>query len=150
MFSFLKLFRKDTGVCFPDRRSAENAAGFGFSMHLPYELSKRYTPAYTVLDGNIIEIRYHSDDGDEIIVHKGRGETDVSGDRKRYRKIFTWDCELGTVIFKGMGRNKKSGLHLAMWSHDGASYSVRSTRALDRCDLRRIIIGIAVEEELTA
>ena len=35
MISFLKLFRKDTGVRFPDRRSAENAAGSAFQCICP-------------------------------------------------------------------------------------------------------------------
>lgn len=75
----------------------------------------------------LIEIRY--DNGENtLIVRKGKGESDVSGDYTVYAKTTSYSLEGMTATLKGNGDLPT----LITWSHNGYSFSLSCSTGMDK------------------
>lgn len=106
----------------------------GFSMELPSFLSPSSIRA---VEGSMIEVLSERDYG-QIMLRKGLGTEDISGDYNCYPQTSTEELNGCAVTLNG--ENDK--IMTAVWSQDGYTYAVRAAAGLDRDEMYSIVSGL--------
>ena len=121
-----------------DCTSMEDAAETsGFTLELPEALTQKGEPVIQAIEGTLISVSYPDGKG-EIIVRKGSGEEDVSGDFNVYEEQSTAEADGTEVTLRGNG-----GLvNLAIWQRDGFSYSLSFSEGIAADEIVGLIAGI--------
>ena len=115
----------------------EYAAGFTFD-NPTFAVDNMTYVNYSLINGKIIQIRYSNSAGDEVIIRKGSGKSDVSGDDTIYNTVVNETVNDTDVRIKGF-----DGLwYLAVWSKGGYSYSVKSNTPLTLSEMECLISEI--------
>lgn len=122
---------------------AEAAAGFTFTV--PESLFTEYTDlTYRAIKDTMIEVIYRDNDGvkgpgvtpEEIRIRKAAGSGDISGDYTEYSYIEhvpVWDL---TLTLKG---SQQDMANVAVWEKNGYSYSITSSKAIDRYVMAKLL-----------
>ena len=107
----------------------DEAAGIaGFSMGIPGDIPDWGNPsAIRAVETGMIEVLYQ-DNGGQLILRKGTGTEDISGDYGTYSEISTETIHDHTVTLKG----NDGKIMTAVWCDDGYAYAIRATAGLDR------------------
>lgn len=93
----------------------------GFSMQAPNTIGEYSATIIQNLDQEIIQVYYEKDGSDTVIlIRKGTGSDDISGDYNEYTEIK--DVQLGDVQATEKGND--GTVRLATWTADEYSYSV--------------------------
>lgn len=89
----------------------------------PFQARERVYQSY---QGEVAEIIYRGEDGEELIYRKAAGEEDVSGDYNDY--IVEKEVSAGgkQILLKG----DKKAYYLAVWTEEGFSYSISCANGL--------------------
>lgn len=93
----------------------------GFSMEVPDAIGEYSKSLIQTLDQEIIQVFYEKDGSDDnILIRKGTGSDDVSGDYNEYAETKEVQIEDVQVTEKG----NDGTISLAIWKTDEYSYSV--------------------------
>lgn len=99
----------------------------GFTMTLPSEVAGYPTQQIQTIESDIIQVVYHSTQpesselSDRVIIRKGKGSEDISGDYNTYDTIAIASLASGIdVTLKGNGDK----FYLATWNTGDFSYSI--------------------------
>lgn len=104
---------------------AEATKKAGFALTAPSSVSKSYpNRLIQVIPNDLIEVRYYTGTGDNmntgIIIRKGVGKDDVSGDYTKYSKVRR--VKIGSNIVSL--HSNENRIYLATWTSGNYSYSV--------------------------
>lgn len=108
----------------------------GYSFEIPQNIS-RYARTYIqTLDKEITEVRYQNKEkvDDCIIIRKGVGTDDISGDYNEYKETDKTTVDKNEVVLKG----NDGKIMLATWTSNGFAYSV-CTPGMSKADTVKII-----------
>lgn len=94
----------------------------GFDMKVPESIGEYNNQLISVIDGNIIEVRYLSSDEQStgISIRKSRGDEDISGDYDTYSTNITEHIDGKDVNLRGDGEK----IFVVKWTENGFSYAV--------------------------
>ncbi len=92
----------------------------GFDITLP---DGDVESTYSAVEGKIIEVVYDANGDDPLVLRKGLGDEDLSGDYTTYDVTGTLTVGDITVNYKG---ESEESIHNATWTLDGYSYSIYS------------------------
>lgn len=98
---------------------AEKLAGFEFTL----PTSEDIQATYSAVEGQLIEVVYDADGDDPLVVRKGVGSDDLSGDYTTYDVEGTLTVGEITVNYKG---ESEDVIHNAIWTSGDYSYSIYS------------------------
>lgn len=98
---------------------AEKLAGFEFTL----PTSEDVQATYSAVEGQLIEVVYDADGDDPLVVRKGVGSDDLSGDYTAYDVEGTLEVGDITVNYKG---ESEDVIHNAIWTSGDYSYSIYS------------------------
>lgn len=120
-----------------EKASAEelsDAVGFTVAdiSTLPFEVSERIYQSYS---GEMAEIMYFGDKGQELTYRKEAGNSDISGDYNVYNIEKEVMRDGRKAVLKGNGNQ----YNLAVWTYGGFSYSVYCENGLTENELLDII-----------
>ena len=104
---------------------AEAAEIAGFAITVPETVDGHSNKLIQAVAGEMIQVFYTTgdpaDEGtEEVLLRKGVGSEDISGDYNEYAEVFAQDVSGVTVEFKGDGER----VYLATWTDSDYSYSV--------------------------
>jgi len=108
-------------VTYDTLEDACKAAGFDFEA--PETIEGCPIESIQVMNNSLIQITYYDADadGNRVVLRKAAGVDDISGDYNEYPTVSTLDYNGVNVILRGEN-DTFSG---AIWTADGASYSVQ-------------------------
>lgn len=123
-----------------EKASAEelsDAVGFAVAdiSTLPFEVSERIYQSYS---GEMAEITYLGDGGQELTYRKEAGDSDISGDYNIYNIEKEVTADGREAVLKGNG-NK---YNLAVWTYGRFSYSVYCEDGMTEKDMLAVITEI--------
>ena len=119
---------------YSDIGNAQRACGF--TIKAPdSELDQFPYVEYSVISGDILQIKYSDRNGNEVVIRKSRGKVDLSGDSSKYSVEKKEKLEKAACILYG-GRY---GYSKAIAAKSGYSYSVRANFAMTKSDMEDII-----------
>ena len=115
---------------------AESLAGF--SLELPDQVPCGDGQAVIrAVNGAMIEVIYQSDT-EKLVVRKGAGSQDISGDYQKYETQRTVTVDDRQVTIKGTGNT----VAVAIWADNGYTYAVSAAPGLETAELSALISGI--------
>jgi hypothetical protein len=124
---------KNTGNPFIDCATLEEAAAIaGFDLTVPDKIDGYPEVMIQAVKDEMIQVFYTDADANEILIRKGLGENDISGDYNHYdNQIVKWVGDQ-TVNFRGNGEL----MHVAYWiTKDNAySFSVSNGMAMEKIE----------------
>lgn len=85
----------------------------------------------------MIEVIYQSDT-EKLVVRKGAGSQDISGDYQKYETQRTVTVDDRQVTIKGTGNT----VAVAIWADNGYTYAVSAAPGLETAELSALISGI--------
>ena len=123
-----------------EKASAEelsDAVGFAVAdiSTLPFEVSERIYQSYS---GEMAEIMYLGDDGQDLTYRKKAGDSDISGDYNVYNTEKEVTADGREAVLKGNG-NK---YNLAVWTYGRFSYSVYCKNGMTENEMLAVITEI--------
>lgn len=123
-----------------EKASAEelsDAVGFAVAdiSTLPFEVSERIYQSY---NGEMAEIMYLGDDGQELTYRKEVGDSDISGDYNVYNTEKEVTADGKKAVLKGNGKK----YNLAVWTYGRFSYSVYCKNGLTENEMLAVITEI--------
>ena len=87
----------------------------------------------------MIQISYQDADGvDSIVIRKGTGSDDISGDYNTYDETSTLDVDGITVTTKG----SEGLINVATWTNGDFSFSITATAGLDSDGITELVQAI--------
>lgn len=125
---------------FIDCETIEDAQGIaGFLIDVPEDLKEwGYEDSWIqAVDDYLIQVCYLNKD-EQILVRKGKGEADVSGDYNTYSYTETIELNGLEIERKGDGNT----FNLATWTSGGYSYSIYSTIGMEPTELDTLIVEV--------
>lgn len=115
--------RQSAGIAnpFQDCKTMEDAETIaGFSFTVPKSIKGYPNQTIQAIKDDLIQVFYENDKGDQILLRKGKGTSDITGDYNNYK-----DKTVKTVDGKKVTMNKKDGKVYSAWWTDGKySYAV--------------------------
>ena len=111
---------------------AENAAGF--PLGIPEEFNGAKYSDIVVIDEKVIRVTYNDGDKPVLIVTKGLGSDDVSGDYNSYPEINQREYKGFEITTKG----KDDKIYLATWITDRYSFALSIPDGLDYLELKSL------------
>ena len=119
----------------------EDAAALaGFDMAAPNLSSDTYAQQeISAIEDTMIQISYQDTDGtDAIVIRKGTGSDDISGDYNTYDETGTLDVDGITVTTKG-----NDGLiYVATWTSGDFTFSITATAGLDSDGVTELVQAV--------
>jgi hypothetical protein len=116
---------------------AEKAAGFSFAV--PDEAAGGKPSVYRVIPGQLYEIIFRGNDGNEILrLRKGPGENDISGDYNDYSSTSAETIDGRVVTLRG----EREDIYLATWVEDDYSYALMTEIPLSVDEVREIVEAV--------
>lgn len=112
----------------------------GFDMKVPDSIGEYNNRLISVIDGNIIEVRYLSSDEQStgIIIRKSRGDEDISGDYNTYSTNITEHIDGKDVNLRGDGEK----IFVVAWTEDGFSYAITANDYIMDKEQIEYLIGV--------
>lgn len=112
----------------------------GFDMKVPDSIGEYSNQLISVIDGNIIEVRYLSSDEQStgIIIRKSGGDEDISGDYNTYSTNIAEHIDGKNVNLRGDGEK----IFVATWTEDGFSYAVTANDYMLNKEQIESLIGV--------
>ena len=112
----------------------------GFDMKVPDSIGEYSNQLISVIDGNIIEVRYLSSDEQStgIIIRKSGGDEDISGDYNTYSTNIAEHIDGKNVNLRGDGEK----IFVATWTEDGFSYVVTANDYMVNKEQIESLIGV--------
>lgn len=118
--------KKQTQIANPWRdvetlQEAEEAVGF--TIQIPGEVpgyEKKTFRACTADGGKIIEVCYTNVNDESVVIRKGEGSEDISGDYNSYDSEAQMEIDDCVVSLRGNG----SGVNVAVWQRGGCTYAI--------------------------
>ena len=112
----------------------------GFDMKVPDSIGEYSNQLISVIDGNIIEVRYLSSDEQStgIIIRKSGGDEDISGDYNTYSTNIAEHIDGKNVNLRGDGEK----IFVATWTEDGFSYAVKANDYMVNKEQIESLIGV--------
>lgn len=112
----------------------------GFDMKVPDSIGEYSNQLISVIDGNIIEVRYLSSDEQStgIIIRKSGGDEDISGDYNTYSTNIAEYIDGKNVNLRGDGEK----IFVATWTEDGFSYAVTANDYMVNKEQIESLIGV--------
>lgn len=102
---------------------------------LPFEVSGRVYQSY---GGTVAEITYIGDGGQMLTYRKEAGDSDISGDYN----VYDTEKEVAAGGRKAVLKGNREKYNLAVWTHDGFSYSLFCENGLSENELVTVIAEI--------
>ncbi len=127
------------GNPFVECKTMEQAAEIaGFTLQTPDALDGYPDKRIEAVRGEMVQVFYTAKDGSEVLIRKGLGESDISGDYNHYDdELVKWVGDL-TVNFRGSGEN----VNVAYWITDKNAYSISISNGMPRETLESLIPAI--------
>lgn len=112
----------------------------GFDMKVPESIGEYNNRLISVIDGNIIEVRYLSSDEQStgIIIRKSRGDEDISGDYNTYSTNITKHIDGKDVNLRGDGEK----IFVVAWTEDGFRYAITANDYIMDKELIEYLTGV--------
>ncbi len=112
----------------------------GFDMKVPESIGEYNNRLISVIDGNIIDVRYLSSDEQStgIFIRKSRGDEDISGDYNTYSTNITEHIDGKDVNLRGDGEK----IFVVAWTEDGFSYAITSNDYIMDKEQIEYLIGV--------
>ena len=112
----------------------------GFDMKVPESIGEYNNRLISVIDGNVIDVRYLSSDEQStgIIIRKSRGDEDISGDYNTYSTNITEHIDDKDVNLRGDGEK----IFVATWTEDGYSYAITANDYIMDKERIEYLIGV--------
>lgn len=112
----------------------------GFDMKVPDSIGEYSNQLISVIDSNIIEVRYLSSDEQStgIIIRKSGGDEDISGDYNNYSTNIAEHIDGKNVNLRGDGEK----IFVATWTEDGFSYAVTANDYMVNKEQIESLIGV--------
>ena len=112
----------------------------GFDMKVPESIGEYNNWLISVIDGNIIDVRYLSSDEQStgIFIRKSRGDEDISGDYNTYSTNITEHIDGKDVNLRGDGEK----IFVVAWTEDGFSYAITSNDYIMDKEQIEYLIGV--------
>lgn len=115
---------------------AEKVAGFDITV--PEDIPEGYELDYiSAIENNLIQINYKDKDGCEILLRKGAGSDDISGDYNEYAENNTVSVGDLSVIMRG----NSGTVSVATWTSGDYTYAVDMTGAGLSADAVSALVG---------
>lgn len=112
---------------FVDCESASEAAQLaGFEVTFPESVPGYSQRSYQAVEGELIQAIYREGD-EEVLIRKGRGPGDISGDSTEYADVEVVALDDIEVTVKGAD----CFVHVALWEREGFSYAIVSNEGLE-------------------
>ena len=92
----------------------------GFSIQVPDSIDGYPNRSIQVMDTSIIQVLYEMDDDQQILIRKGTGSDDISGDYNTYSEISQITVSDSSVTLKG----NDGKIMVAIWSDGSYSYAI--------------------------
>ena len=134
---------KSTGVANPfvDCSSAYDAAQVaGFEVTFPESVPGYATRMYQAVEDQLVQC-FYGNEGDDarVLIRKGKGVENISGDYNEYAVTETVTIGDVTVEERGDG----TLIHVATWSRDGYDYAIDADNGLDAATIEHLVNGTA-------
>ena len=112
----------------------------GFDMKVPDSIGEYSNQLISVIDSNIIEVRYLSSDEQStgIIIRKSGRDEDISGDYNTYSTNIAEHIDGKNVNLRGDGEK----IFVATWTEDGFSYAVTANDYMVNKEQIESLIGV--------
>ena len=118
---------------------AEAEEDAGFDINAPESIDGYSFDFARAFDDGMLELFYTGENVDGISIRKAEGDGDISGDYTEYEQTGVVDAGGVDVTVKGDGE----GIHLALWSDGGYTYSISvSGAAAVADDIVELVSGI--------
>lgn len=126
-----------------EKASAEelsDAVGFNIAdiSTLPFKVSERIYRIYQSYGGDMAEITYLGENGQELTYRKEAGDSDISGDYNVYQMEKEVTADGRKAVLKGSGKK----YNLAVWTYGRFSYSLYCEDGLSENEMLEVIIEI--------
>jgi hypothetical protein len=109
----------------------------GFSVTFPEGVSGYPQREFSAIEGQLAQAMYTDDAGKRVLVRKGAGTEDVSGDYNEYASSTTVDAANGaTVTLKGDGQL----VYVATWVQDGHAFAIDADAGLDQNTIVNLVL----------
>lgn len=115
----------------------EAAEKVGFDISVPDSMEGYEERQIFVTEDGMIEIIYQ-DSESKIQIRKMAGSEDISGDYNQYKEVKTIMVDDKNVTMKG----NDGKISTAIWSKDGYTFSVYSSKALSENDITALVQSI--------
>lgn len=119
----------------------EDAAALaGFDMTAPTVSSDTYTQQeISAVEDSMIQISYQDADGaDSIVIRKGTGSNDISGDYNTYDETNTLDVDGISVTTE----SSEGLIYVATWTSGDFSFSITATAGIDSDGITELVQAI--------
>ncbi len=92
----------------------------GFSIQVPESIDGYPTKSIQVLDTSMIQVLYENEHDQQILIRKGTGSDDISGDFNNYSETEQITVNEHDVTFRG----EDGKIMVAIWSDGSYSYAI--------------------------
>ncbi len=92
----------------------------GFSIQVPDSIDGYPNRSIQVMDTSIVQVLYENDDEQQILIRKGSGSDDISGDYNTYSETSQIIVSDSSVTLKG----NDGKIMVAIWNDDSYSYAI--------------------------
>lgn len=92
----------------------------GFSIQVPDSINGYPARSIQVMDTSMIQVLYENDQDQQILIRKGTGSDDISGDYNSYHETTQTTLNDSSVTFKG----NDGKIMVAIWSDGSYSYAI--------------------------
>ena len=124
---------------FADCDTLDDAAKLaGFTLELPEALDAKGERTIQAIENELISVLYSGEGDAEVLVRKGAGEEDVSGDYNTYENETTAEVDGAVVTLRGNGEL----VNLATWVRDGHAFSLYISAGAEAQEFTDLIAGI--------
>ena len=131
---------QQTGVANPfvDCESAYEAAQLaGFDVTFPESVPGYSERKYQAVEGQMVQCIYSAGDS-KVLIRKGLGYDDISGDYNEYPNVNTAEVRGIEVIEKGDDK----GVHVATWTLDGFTFAIDADEGLEASVVEDLVTSL--------
>lgn len=131
---------QQTGMANPfvDCETAADAAQLaGFDVTFPESVPGYSNRAYQAVEGKMVQCIYSEGDA-KVIIRKGVGDEDISGDYNEYASVETAVVRGIDVVEKGDGET----IHVATWTLDGHTFAIIADQGLEASVVEDLVVSL--------
>ncbi len=116
----------------------EAAEAAGFDIAVPDRIEGYPETRIQAVEDSMIQVFYmesNSDDADSVLIRKGNGTEDISGDYSEY----TESTEVTMHGVEVSARGTDGRIFTATWTQDGYAYSISADRGMDQAQVEDLV-----------